>query len=203
MVALACLGVAGSELLIGPWKVGPLSVGQAYKPFSIAVVAAFAFVARGPLSRHLWHARSMTGFYLVATICMYVLAAGPAPRAFGRQFLYKAPYAWFMAFPGFDAIRVPARFVMLATMCMAVVVAFAFARWSAEHNNWRARSGSRSASGCSRTGGSRSARPSAWQPGGNLGRRRRRRRTASRRSRQRRDGLVSLHSPWCPAFERV
>jgi hypothetical protein len=68
---------------------------------------------------------------------MYELAAGPAPHALGRQILYKAPYAWFMPFPGFDAIRVPARFVMLATLCMAVVVAFAFAGLSARRNNWR------------------------------------------------------------------
>ena len=117
-------------MMIGPWRLGPLSVSQAYKPFSLAVVAALGFVLRGPVWRHLWKTRSIAGFYLLALACMLVLSFGPAPHAWDAQILYKAPYAWFMRFPGFDAIRVPARFAMLATLCLAIVTAFAFARWS-------------------------------------------------------------------------
>ena len=130
ILALACLGVACSELLIGPWSLGPLTVSQAYKPFSLAVVAALGFVLRGPLWRQLWQTRSTVAFYVFALACMYLLSFGPAPHAWDTQIIYKAPYAWFMRLPGFDAIRVPARFAMLATLCLAIVAALAFARWS-------------------------------------------------------------------------
>jgi hypothetical protein len=60
---------------------------------------------------------------------MYLLSFGPAPSLFGRQVLYEAPYAWLMRLPGFDVLRVPVRFAMLALLCQAVVVAFAFVRW--------------------------------------------------------------------------
>ena len=129
-LALTCLAVAGSEMIFGPWRLGPLSVSQAYKPFSLAVVAALGFVFRGPAWRKLWQTRSIAGFYMLALACMFVLSFGPAPHAWDAQILYKAPYAWFMPVPGFDAIRVPARFAMLATLCLAIVAALAFARWS-------------------------------------------------------------------------
>jgi hypothetical protein len=135
--ALLCLGVAVSEMMIGPWRLGPLSVSQAYKPFSLAVVAALGFILRGPVWRQLWQTRSVAGFYVLALAAMYVLSFGPAPHAWDTQILYKAPYAWFLSLPGFDAIRVPARFAMLATICLAIVTAFAFARWSTRLNQLR------------------------------------------------------------------
>ena len=135
--ALLCLGVAVSKMMIGPWRLGPLSVSQAYKPFSLAVVAALGFIFRGPGWRQIWQTRSVAGFYLVALAAMYVLSFGPAPHAWDTQILYKAPYAWFMSLPGFDAIRVPARFAMLGTICLAIVAAFAFARWSTRLNQRR------------------------------------------------------------------
>ena len=50
---------------------------------------------------------------------------GPAPTFMGEPLLYKAPYSWLMMLPGVDGVRVPARFWVLATMCLAVAGALA------------------------------------------------------------------------------
>jgi hypothetical protein len=137
LVALVCAAVTCSVFVIGPWALGPLTVGQGYKSFSLAVSAGLLCAARGPRWRRVWRTRSLAGFYALATVALYVLSFGPAPHARGKQVMYKAPYAWLMVLPGFDAIRVPARFAMLAVLCLAVLVALAFVRWSPVLGNWR------------------------------------------------------------------
>jgi hypothetical protein len=42
-----------------------------------------------------------------------------------------------MRLPGFDVLRVPARFAMLALLCQAMVVGFVIARWVREEWSWR------------------------------------------------------------------
>lgn len=60
---------------------------------------------------------------------MWALAFGPAPQLFGHQVLYKAPYAWLMTLPAFsNGLRVPARFAMLASLCLAIAVGMALTR---------------------------------------------------------------------------
>ncbi|MCA1584563.1 MAG: hypothetical protein LC791_07245, partial [Acidobacteria bacterium] len=56
------------------------------------------------------------------------LALGPTGRVADYRFWYKAPYAWLMMLPGFDAARVPARFGTLLALALAVLVAFALRR---------------------------------------------------------------------------
>ena len=126
--AVAAL-VAFSAYIIGPWAIGPLSVRDFHKPFSIAVAARVAAFLGGPWAARMWRARSTTGFYLLAMVAMYVCALGPEPRLLGRPMLYEPPYAWLMRLPGFDVLRVPARFVMLSALCQSVLVALAVARW--------------------------------------------------------------------------
>lgn len=129
-LALLLAAVAASVLLVGPWAVGRVAtVGNFHKPFSLAVLAAVLLLARSPRWRRAWRDRSVPVFYVAATGALYVLSFGPAPSFLGRQVLYEAPYAWLMRLPGFDALRVPARFAMLALLGQAIVVALAFARW--------------------------------------------------------------------------
>src|SRR5437667_9274158 len=59
---------------------------------------------------------------------MYVLSLGPEPSFLGAQFWYKPPYAWLMQLPGFSNVRAPARFAMLAELCLAVAAAISFTR---------------------------------------------------------------------------
>ena len=128
-VVLACTAVALSVPIHGPWAVGPLTVDTFYKPFSIAVMAAILYVVRGPRFVLLWRRRSVLAFYALAAGVLYVFSLGPDPTFRGVQVLYRAPYAWLMELPGLDALRVPVRFAMLATLMLAIVIAVTFARW--------------------------------------------------------------------------
>lgn len=129
-VSAVAAAVAFSAVTFGPWAIGPLSVRDFHKPFSIAVAARLLAFLGGPWTRQMWRRQSTAGFYLLAVAAMYVLALGPEPRLLGRPLLYEPPYAWFMHLPGFDTLRVPARFVMLAGLCQAVLVAIALTRWA-------------------------------------------------------------------------
>jgi hypothetical protein len=78
--------------------------------------------------RRAWRDHSVAVFYVIAMVTMFALALGPEPRLLGRPILYEPPYAWLMRLPGFDTLRVPARFAMLFVLCQCVLLAFAVAR---------------------------------------------------------------------------
>ena len=60
---------------------------------------------------------------------MYVLSFGPRPSYHGMPFWYRPPYAWLMELPGFQNVpRTPARFAMLAQLCLAAAAALAVVR---------------------------------------------------------------------------
>jgi hypothetical protein len=72
-------------------------------------------------------ARSSFVFYIAAAVIMSALAFGPAPPG-ATAHAWLRPYTLLMWLPGFDALRVPARFAMLATLCLAVASGLAFAQ---------------------------------------------------------------------------
>jgi hypothetical protein len=59
---------------------------------------------------------------------MWVFALGPDPAFFGNRALYQAPYGWLMRLPGFEGLRVPARFWMMCLVCLSVLAAAAISR---------------------------------------------------------------------------
>jgi hypothetical protein len=61
---------------------------------------------------------------------MWVFALGPDPEFFRHRFLYQAPYGWLMRLPGFDGLRVPARFWMMSLVCLSTVAALVAGRFS-------------------------------------------------------------------------
>jgi hypothetical protein len=126
IAALAGL-VALSFYVLGPWRIGPLTVSEFRKPFSIAVAARVLASLRSERVRRAWREHSVVAFYVIAMIALYVLALGPEPRLSGRPMIYEPPYAWLMHLPGFDTLRVPARFVMLGVLCQSVLLARGFA----------------------------------------------------------------------------
>jgi hypothetical protein len=71
--------------------------------------------------------RSALLFYATAAVIMWALAFGPAPPDAGA-FVWLRPYTLLAHLPGFDALRVPARFAMLATLCIATAAGLGFAR---------------------------------------------------------------------------
>ena len=131
LVAIGFLLIALSALLMGPWSIGSaITVSDFHKPFSIAVLGAVVWLAGSARWRRAWHERSVPMFYVAAAVVLLLLSLGPAPTFFGWQVLYEPPYAWLMRLPGFDVLRVPARFGMLVMLCEAILVALAFARWA-------------------------------------------------------------------------
>ena len=67
-------------------------------------------------------------FYLGTAVLMWTLSLGPVPRVGGTAIGIPGPYALLAVLPGFDAIRVVARFWMVAVMCLAVAGSIAVAR---------------------------------------------------------------------------
>jgi len=137
-VGMLCTAVAASALYFGQWKiriggVQLLSVGVPHKPFSLALVCFIGAAALHPIVRTAWARRSALAFYALAAAAMWLFSLGPLPTLMNRPLIYKAPYAWLMMVPGADGVRVPARFWMLAALCLAVASGLAVrhltARW--------------------------------------------------------------------------
>lgn len=92
----------------------------------LVIVAALCF--------HRWRGATARRFifYVSAAMLMSWLAFGPAPEPGWLATLARA-YEWVGWLPGFDGLRVPARFFMLATLCLAVAAGLALAALSASH----------------------------------------------------------------------
>ena len=135
VLGIATVGLAlvlASRLAFGPWKMSLLGIGLSVtrweKTLSLVVLFGLAF---GLLSPHLMRAksrRSAFGFYLLAGAVMWILTLGPVPTFMGEPFLYQPPYAWLMVLPGFEGLRVPARFWMLVVVCLSTAGGVAYAR---------------------------------------------------------------------------
>lgn len=74
------------------------------------------------------HPGDLTPFFVLAIVFAVVMSLGPVPRAGGVRVsglgLYAVFYEWV---PGYDGLRVPARFVMVAAVFLAPLAAYALA----------------------------------------------------------------------------
>ena len=138
LVAVVFFAIAASPLYLGAWKIEIfgmrlLSVGTPHKPLSLAFLCLLVAGGMHPSVRTAWRRRSVMTFYTLAALAMWLFSLGPAPTFMDRPIIYKAPYAWLMMLPGGEGVRVPARFWMLAVLCLAVAAALALrqitARW--------------------------------------------------------------------------
>ena len=66
-------------------------------------------------------------FYAVATLVMWACAFGPGLASSGLD-AWIRPYRWLALLPGYDGLRVPARFAMLGAVCLATAAGLAVAR---------------------------------------------------------------------------
>jgi hypothetical protein len=131
VLAIVAVLVAVSPAVIGPWTIGTIiSVSSFAKPLTVAMVLAALATIITPSFGSAWRRRSPLTFYSSAAVLMFVLSLGPYPTLAGRRVLFRAPYAWLMALPGYSSVRVPARFGMLFILCLAVAAACAFARFT-------------------------------------------------------------------------
>lgn len=105
---------AGAGLMV--WHhLGQTLSGAALLAVALAVVVRRRTIGRDDVSYSPW------AFYAMAALVAGFLAMGPQISV-GGTVVAAGPYAWLMdAVPGFDGLRVPARYVTLVTLFLAVL----------------------------------------------------------------------------------
>ncbi len=137
LVAAGAAVVSLSAIVIGTWRfsafgVRIFSVSNPIKPLTFSLLIAIGLALTSPRLRHAYTTRSVLGFYALAAFVMWLFSLGPSPSLMGKPFMYRAPYALLMILPGFNALRVPARFWMMTVLCLAVLGAIIFDRLAAK-----------------------------------------------------------------------
>jgi hypothetical protein len=127
----AAMATVVATMSIGPWQIDAggftwLRVHDLYRAVTIAAVCGVGFWWLSPRLRDAFARRSLFLFYAAGTLAMATFAIGPVVPAAGHIVFEPAPYRFLMALPGFDNLRMPARFWMLGVLCLAVAAGFAF-----------------------------------------------------------------------------
>ncbi len=134
LLALAVL-LSGAALLTmlarGPWSIewGAREQFKMPDPYRALIVLVMAGVALATLSRRLRAAlavRRPLPFYAGATVLMALCACGPVLSTHDHVLIASAPFRWLMLLPGFDQVRVPARFWMLGVLCLAACAGLSY-----------------------------------------------------------------------------
>jgi hypothetical protein len=69
------------------------------------------------------------GFFVIALACAAWLSLGPSPQSLGRPIEIAAPYRLLYEYvPGYDGLRVPARFAMVVVFMLSVLGGYGAAR---------------------------------------------------------------------------
>ena len=104
---------------IGPL---PISVRNLWRNFRVLAVIAGLLMLISPRVRTFareW-AGSIAAFMLIALLAAFLLSLGPEVRSAGRLIAEVGPYHFFYWYvPGFDGLRVPARFAMLVVLFLS------------------------------------------------------------------------------------
>jgi len=132
-LAVILFAAAMLPILFGSWHltIGGMrivSIARADKPLMLFVLALLGWMSTQPMIIAAARRRSLLPFYTLAAFATWVFALGPDPEFLGRRALYRAPYGWLMQLPGFDGLRVPARFWMVTLVCLSVLAALAINR---------------------------------------------------------------------------
>jgi hypothetical protein len=113
---------------IGPIQI---SVKSLVRNFQILLVALAVLLAASPRARSFagnWTG-SMAGIVVLLALAAFLLSLGPEIKTMGRSLRGTAPYAFFYwHVPGFDGLRVPARYGMLTMLFLSIAAGFGAAR---------------------------------------------------------------------------
>ena len=109
-------------------RVRLLSTERADTPVTLAMFAGLAWMSTLPSVVAAARRRSTVAFYALAAFAMWVFALGPDPTVLNHRTIHQAPYDWLMWLPGFQALRVPARFWMMTLLCLTAMAALAIDR---------------------------------------------------------------------------
>lgn len=134
--------VSFSAIVLGPFRLEPfgirvLSVSNPIRPLTYSLVLALGLALSSPGLRRAYGSRSVVAFYGVAAFAAWLFSLGPAPTLMGKTLMFDGPYTLLMSLPGFNSLRVPARFWMVATLCLAIVGAIVFDRLAARFGRMR------------------------------------------------------------------
>ena len=134
LLAGVCLRVTG------PWEVTVFGVSiSVTRMDNLAASAALGLLALLLTSSAVRAARarySLFGFYVLAAGVLWILALGPTPSFLGTPIIDSLPYRLLMVLPGYVELRVPARFWMLAVLCLSVAAGLAVARIAPSRRRW-------------------------------------------------------------------
>lgn len=116
----------------GPWELRPfgwkVAINRVDQAIPQAVLASVVALVLSPAGAWAYRRHSPFPFYLLAAFLLAVLSMGPHPSVMGTSVMTHSPYLGLMQLPGFDGLRVPARFWMLALVCVSAAAALAYAR---------------------------------------------------------------------------
>ena len=121
----------------GLWSVAPESLAWSWlhggapsesQQFPGVTVVLLATAALAAALRRRAGGRAAVFFYAGAAVLMWLLSLGPKPALHGAPLGVPGPYAVLALLPGFDGMRVPARFWMVTVVCLAACAALALAR---------------------------------------------------------------------------
>jgi hypothetical protein len=119
-------------VIIGPWRVtiggNVLRMTNIERALAVCTICTSVLLWPMPRLRAAFERRSFWLFYAGATIAMAILSCGPELRVTDRVMVGPAPYAWLLALPGFNELRVPTRFWMLGVMCLGIAAGLSFVR---------------------------------------------------------------------------
>jgi hypothetical protein len=102
------------------------------------VVLALAAIAVAPLGRR-WPASPWRWLYGLLAVLAILLSLGPEPTAWGRRIPIPDIYSWLLStVPLLDALRVPARFGIVAVLAFALLASLGAARVLGRAGRWRA-----------------------------------------------------------------
>jgi hypothetical protein len=134
LLVAAALAVVASGGFVWDLAGLPIRMTNVRRTLMYAAIAAVAVAALSPRVRSLLaRARNdLTPFLILAIGFAVVMSLGPLPRIGGRQIVGLELYdSFFQSVPGYDGLRVPARFGMVAGALLAVLAGYALARVAA------------------------------------------------------------------------
>ncbi|MCA1562541.1 MAG: hypothetical protein LC753_11915 [Acidobacteria bacterium] len=114
--------------MLAAWPPRSVRTEEDYLFPGVTGIALIAAALAAPLwrrhgGRTVFRHRSPLLFYAVAASVMALLALGPAPGESWKILI--RPYAWIAWLPGYEALRVPARFGMLFAFCLSIAAGLA------------------------------------------------------------------------------
>jgi hypothetical protein len=134
-VALTAFGLAGIVIFLATGGVSvrvagwPVRVRHLDRSLWLAAVGLAGVLLTSARARAWCRVGDdLRGCALALALVAIVLSWGPAPTAGGRPLGFDGPYLWlYHGVPGFDGLRVPARFAMVAYVFLAVLAGYGLA----------------------------------------------------------------------------